>query len=101
MNHLNYAKPPDSIHRAIAALRYSGYEISGSGPIAVVLHCCRKIVLCAIPLAAHAIKGERCSQVCSAQIAPEGSWHVIEPLDILPQQRPAIRRNIRDLIERD
>jgi hypothetical protein len=70
----------------IVALRWPGYKIEGSGPIAVVLHCDQRIVLCDFPMFAGTIKAESCSRHCNQRSNP--AWHIVRELNAPPVQTP-------------
>jgi hypothetical protein len=82
-----------SIFYEMAALRFRGKTISGSGPLAVVLDCSNRVVLCDTPMAAQI--------TCQAECKPLGCqhgehrWHRIvelnrtRPQDIRPPVVPA------------
>src|ERR1700747_3528146 len=76
----DYKRPPDSIHKAIAHLRWPDFEITGAGPLAVVLTCSRKVILCAMPIQAQQIAAERCGATCNLGDRFH-QWHQTAELD--------------------
>jgi hypothetical protein len=92
-----------NINLATARLRWTGYEVSGDGRLAVVYECCRKVVLVQTPIEASVLRQERCGQHCSYKIAPEGGWHKISKLDDPRRDRNNAETfgNIAALMEQD
>jgi len=74
-----------SIDIATARQRWPGYEISGVGRIACVLHCNRRVVLCDGPMMANQITSERCGPDCSHIICPYGGFHRQATLNVQQQ----------------
>jgi hypothetical protein len=75
-----------SINHATVALRWPGYEISGSGRVAVILECQRKVVLVSSPMEAAALMAERCGQYCGHMQDQWQGWHKTRVLDTYQQQ---------------
>lgn len=86
---------PHSAAGSTAAMRWPGYTITGAGPLAVVLECCRKVVLVQIPLQAHALAAEKCCGVCSHIAAPGAGLHRIVELEQPRKETP--HRSMRRL----
>jgi hypothetical protein len=80
----------ENAFQTAARQRWPGYEISGTGALAVVRHCSHTIVLVQTPIEAHAISGERCGPQCSFRIAPEGGWHEVRTIDMAKQQHTPV-----------
>lgn len=68
--------------------RWPGYGITGTGSLAVVLECCRKVVLVMTPLHAHALAGEPCCVTCSHAAAPGAGLHRVHKLDTPRNEAP-------------
>jgi hypothetical protein len=75
--------------------RWPGYEVTGAGPLAVVLECCRRVVLVQMPLQAHALAGEQCCATCSHSAAPGAGLHGIVELEQPRNEAP--RRSMKRL----
>ena len=95
-----YEHKPDVIYTDLARLRWPSYEITGSGSIAVVMACARKVHLCSWPLQAQHLRSEKCCDNCNHAIAPEHRWHIIQILNE-PQPPAPIQIRNRALLERD
>jgi len=82
-----YQKEPAVIFDAIARLRFPNYKITGSGPLALILECSQKVILCAIPLEAEARLADSCGALCNH---PDHfhAWHRIEELNVPPKPQP-------------
>lgn len=87
----DYTKPPDSIYLAIARLRFPNWDITGAGPIAVVLKCCRKMVLCTWPLQAQTVRAESCGTYCQHSKAPSENWHYFHVLNEEPKHSAPVK----------
>jgi len=75
-----------SIYADIAHLRWPGYKVEGSGPIAVVLECIRKVVLCELPMEAVPLRAEKCCVFCYHE--PGNIWHSIRILNVPEEPTP-------------
>ena len=69
-----------------AKRRWQHCTVSGCGPIAVILNCCYRVVLCSFLLEAQALAGNKCCDNCAHGIM-EGRWHEI--VELQPPVRPA------------
>lgn len=81
-------------YSARAATRWPGYGITGAGPLAVVLECCRRVVLVMMPLEAAALAAEKCCATCSHIAAPGAGLHRIVEME---QPRKEPRRSMKRL----
>lgn len=79
-----------SIYRDIAGLKWPGHKIEGAGPLAVVLGCDYRVVLCDMPMTARSVVAERCGQYCN-HTALHG-WHKIYVLNQQPAAVPYRKR---------
>jgi hypothetical protein len=79
-----------SIYRDIAGLKWPGHKLEGSGPIAVVLGCDYRVVLCDMPMTARLVAAERCGQYCNHE--PHNVWHRIHVLNQQPVAAPYRKR---------
>ena len=84
-----------SLHQNIARARWPGYVITGTGALAVVLECRRKVVLVMTPLEAQALAAEKCCDICSHVAAPGAGLHRVHKLDT--QRNEAPHRSMRRL----
>jgi hypothetical protein len=75
--------------------RWPGYAVTGAGSLAVVLECCRRVLLVQTPLEAQALAAEKCCGTCSRAAAPGAGMHRVHKLDA--QRNEAPHRSMRRL----
>lgn len=78
-----------SIYHDICSLRWPGYKVEGSGPIAVVLECARRVVLCELPLEAAPLRDNTCGPHCYHAV--DNRWHFIRILNGAPKHETPYR----------
>jgi hypothetical protein len=70
-------KSPDPtanvVYQDIARMRFPDCTIQGAGNLAVVLHCCKRVVLVAFALEGRLIKSQKCGAACHLDDDPR--WH--------------------------
>lgn len=70
-----------------ARLRWPGYSVAGSGPVAVLWRCRHHVELCGSILEARQKIAARCGVVCRAGNG-ERRWHVAYDLAAPPPEKP-------------
>ena len=66
------------------ARRWPDYTVEGDGSLAVVLHCCRRIVLVSFVLEARQMVATKCGNACLIDDNPK--WHAAFYLNEVPRK---------------
>ncbi len=81
----------ETIWQRMARTEFPWHQISGDGPLAVLLECNRTVVLTSSPMVARTIKADKCGPGCDHVSEPLGGWHKIRELKA-PEPRRAFRK---------
>jgi hypothetical protein len=79
-----------TIFREIAGLRWGSlYAIEGDGPIACVLACTYRVLLCSDPMTASMAIASSCGLGCNHRRSPYGGWHKQQTLTKPEEYQPS------------
>lgn len=95
MTHQQHITASTAHSAAAYSLRWPGYDVTGTGSLAVVLECCRRVMLVMMPIEAAALAAEKCCATCSHIAAPGAGLHRIIELDEPRKEMP--RRSMKRL----